>query len=68
MDWLMSQGPEKWQKFLFAVKGRVDKDWSPDQTDLVGAVRTALKEAYGLSILNFDDHWAKWVKETYPSK
>lgn len=68
MDWLISQGPEKFRKFLFAVKGRVDENWYPDQTDLVGAVREALKDAYGLNPLNFDDRWGEWVKETYPSK
>ncbi|HZN38612.1 MAG TPA: hypothetical protein VFD82_07400 [Planctomycetota bacterium] len=68
MDWLQSQGPEKWRKFLFAVKGRVDKNWSPDQADLVGATRTALQEAYGVSILDFDRKWAEWVKATYPAQ
>ncbi|MCA8973891.1 MAG: hypothetical protein KDC98_04180 [Planctomycetes bacterium] len=67
-DWLMSQGPEKWQKFLFTVKGRVDANWSPDQSDLVGATRTGLSDAYGLTPLNFDDRWAEWVKATYPAK
>ncbi|MCR9247745.1 MAG: hypothetical protein NXI31_22180 [bacterium] len=68
MDWLISQGPEKFQTFIFGVKGRVDDQWLPDQTDLVGATRKALKEAYGLTTLNFDDRWSTWVKETYPSK
>lgn len=68
MDWLMSQGPEKWQKFLFLVKGRVDAQWFPDQTDLVGATRDALQQAYGVSVLDFDRRWAEWVKATYPSQ
>ncbi len=68
MDWLMSQGPERWRKFLFAVKGRVDEQWLPDQKDLVGATRDAIKEAYGLSFLNFDERWAEWVKQHYPTQ
>ena len=68
LDFLLSQGPEKWQKFLFAVKGRVDANWMPDQKDLVGATRDALKEAYGLTFLNFDEKWTEWVKATYPMK
>lgn len=69
MDWLMSQGPEKWQKFLFAIKGRVDpKTWAHDQSDIVGACRTALQDAYGLSVLEFDKKWIEWVKATYPSQ
>jgi hypothetical protein len=66
IDWLMSQGPEKWRKFLFEVKGRVDDQWFPDQNDLVGATRTALQQAYGLSALNFDEKWVEWVKASYP--
>ena len=50
------------------VKGRVDENWSADQSDLVGATRDALREAYGLSPLNFDDRWAEWVKANYPVK
>jgi len=68
IDWMIAQGPEKWQKFLFAVKGRVDENWSPDQSDLVGATRTALQAAYGVSTLDFDRKWAEWVKATYPAQ
>lgn len=68
-DWMMSQGPEKWQKFLFAIKGRVKpENWAPDQEDIVGAMRDALQEAYGVSVLQFDEKWIEWVKATYPSQ
>jgi hypothetical protein len=67
MQWLQTMGPEKWQKFLMAIKGRVDpKTWSPDQTDIVGACRVALQEAYGMSVLELDSKWIEWVKATYP--
>ena len=68
MDWLLSQGPEKWQKFLFHVKGRVDKEWRANQEDLVGATREALQMAYGLSFIDFDAKWAEWVKANYPAQ
>jgi hypothetical protein len=68
MDWLLSQGPEKWQKFLWSVKGRVDANWSIDQSDLVGATREALQQAYGVSVLEFDRKWAEWVRATYPAQ
>ncbi len=68
MDWLMSQGPERWRHFLFQVKGRVDANWGPDQNDLVGATRDALQQAYGVSVLDFDRKWGDWVKATYPSQ
>lgn len=68
IDWLMSQGPEKWSQFLFLVKGRVDAKWFPDQSDLVGATRDALRQVYGVSPLDFDQKWGEWVKATYPSQ
>ncbi len=79
VDWMLAQdtgsapatgtGPStKWQKFLFAIKGRVDDKWAPDQTDLVGALRDAMKDAYGVSPLNVDAKWAEWVKATYPAQ
>ncbi len=68
-DYLMSLGPEKLGKFMMGVKGRVDpKTYHPDDSDLVGATREALREAYGLSPLNIDEKWAEWVKENYPTK
>ena len=66
IDWLIAQGPDKWQKFLFGVKGRVDDNWGADQSDLVGATREALQQAYGVSVLDFDRRWVEWVKATYP--
>ena len=68
IDYLLSQDPKKWQTFLMTVKGRVNEQWQADQSDLVGATREGLKQAYGLSFLNFDERWSEWVKETYPSK
>ena len=68
VDFLLAQGPEKWKAFLFDIKGRVNADWSPNQNDLVGAVRDSLQERYGLSPLQFDDKWAEWVKANYPSQ
>jgi hypothetical protein len=67
-DYLMSLGPEKWQKFVFGVKGRVDKQWLPDMSDLVGATREALHNAYGFSIIDFDSKWTEWVKANYPAQ
>ncbi len=66
IDFLIAQGQEKWQQFLFGVKGRVDANWMPDHKDLVGATREALQAAYGLSMLDFDAKWAEWVKANYP--
>lgn len=66
IDFLMSMGPERWRNFLFAMKGRVDENWIADQHDLVGATRDALQQAYGFSVLQFDDKWSEWVKANYP--
>lgn len=66
MDFLMSMGKDKWQAYLRKVKGRVDKNWLPDQENLVGACRDALQEVYGLTPLSFDDKFKAWVVKTYP--
>lgn len=68
IDFLIAQGPEKWRKFLFHIKGRVDAQWLPDHKDLVGATREGLQAAYGISFLDFDRKWAEWVKATYPAQ
>ena len=68
IDFLLAQDHAKWSKFLFAVKGRVDAQWVPDQSDLVGATRDALQAAYGISVLQFDEKWAEWAKEKYPAQ
>lgn len=68
IDYLMSMGPEKWQKFLFLIKGRVDAKWFPDQSDLVGATRDALQQVYGIPVIDFDRRWSEWVKATYPAQ
>jgi hypothetical protein len=68
VDFMMHQGPEKWAVFLNQIKGRVTKEWLPDQTDLVGASREAIQKAYGFSVLQFDEKWVEWVKATYPSQ
>lgn len=68
VDFLIAQGHDKWQQFLFGIKGRVDANWQPDHKDLVGATRDALQAAYGLSMLDFDAKWAEWVKAHYPAQ
>ena len=65
MDFMMSLGKDKWRTFLFEVKGRVNPhDWTPDQRDLVGATRQAIKKAYGFSVLQFDDKWLPGSRRT----
>lgn len=66
IDFLMSMGKDKFAVFLRKVKGRVDKNWLPNQENLVGACRDALQEVYSLSPLTFDDKFKAWVIKTYP--
>jgi hypothetical protein len=68
MDFMMQQGPEKWSKFLFEVKGRSSTNGTADQSDLVGAFREGIQKAYGFSVLQFDEKWAEWVKANYASQ
>lgn len=68
VDYMMTLGKDKWRTFLFEIKGRVHADWTPDQNDLIGAMRDGLQKAYGFSVLQFDERWAEWVKATYPAQ
>ena len=69
-DYLLREfGKEKFSQFMLRVKGRVDPNtWMSDQSDLVGAVRDALQDVYGLSPLTFDERWKDWVKANYKSQ
>ncbi len=68
-DFLLSLGKEKFAKFMFHVKGRIDPEtWMADQSDLVGATRDALLEAYGFSPLTLDEQWKEWVLKNYSSQ
>lgn len=61
-EFLMSKGREPFARFLGAIKGRVDpRTWEPDPRDLPDVVRRALREAYDLSPLTFDDAWRAWL-------
>jgi hypothetical protein len=69
IDFMMSMGKERFSKFMFLVKGRVEPGtWLPDMKDLVGATRDALQEAYQLSPLSFDEKWKEWVIKTYAAQ
>jgi len=66
-DYMMSFGKKKFSEFMFEIKGRVDpKTYLPDQKDLVGALRRAMHKVYGMNVLQFEEKWIEWVKETYP--
>ncbi len=68
VDYMMTLGKDKWRTFLFGIKGRINADWTPNQNELVGATRDALQKAYGISVLQFDEKWAEWVKANYPAQ
>ena len=68
-DFLFSLGKEKFGKFMKHIKGRVDpKTYHANDSDLVGAARTGLQDAYGMSPLLLDERWAEWVKANYSSQ
>lgn len=67
IDFLMSFGKPKFKAFMFEIKGRWDQKLQrSDHSDLVGAVRDALRKAYGLSTINFDKRFRAWALENYP--
>ena len=69
VDFLMSFGKPKFREFMFAIKGRWDHELQKsDQSDLVGAVRDALQEVYGLNPINFDKKFRQWATENYSAR
>lgn len=67
IDFLMSFGKPKFKQFMFEIKGRWDqKLQKSDHADLVGAVRNALRQTYGLNPIKFDKQFKAWAIENYP--
>ncbi len=55
VDYLMSLDPAKLNLLLKRLRARV-------------ATRDALREVFGLSVLEFEERWKAWVLATYPAR
>ncbi len=58
--YMLRMGPEKLPLFIEALKSKTE-----DETLHQAQVR-ALKTAYGVNMLEFDEGWRAWVKALYP--
>ena len=55
VDYLIQKDGERLSQLIKQLKAKVP-------------TRDALKEVFGLSVLEFEREWQAWVLETYPTK
>lgn len=65
VDFFVTAHPEKFARFLAAMKGRVTKDGFPDTADYKGAHRDEFKNVFGWTYPQFDAAWQEWVLANY---
>ncbi len=70
MDFLQTLGPEKFAKYMGAIKDKIEVASGMQPTDEVIHARQekALKVAFGFDYAGFDAAWKAYVLKTYPSK
>lgn len=55
VEWLLNKDAAKFNELVKKLKAKVP-------------TRDALKQIYGMSVLDFDAQWKSWVRQTYPTK
>jgi hypothetical protein len=68
VEFLIKNYPDKFPKFLDAVRGRLDAKGLPDGTNIPAHQRDFFKNDMGMTLSDFDREWEKWVTKTYPPK
>jgi hypothetical protein len=69
VDWLMSQGDDRFAIFMDEVKGRSGAAGPvPTPEEVHKLARNGLMRAWGLDAKTFDEQWKKHVLATYPAK
>lgn len=69
VDFLMSQGDEKWRGFMNEVKGYIDpKSKVAVAKEVPNLQRRGLRKIYRLNALSMDEKWKAWIMATYPAK
>ncbi|MBK7642883.1 MAG: hypothetical protein IPJ19_07505 [Planctomycetes bacterium] len=65
IDFLITKQPENFGKFIWALKGQVDKQGMPTGSNLPDYFREKFKEHFGFSYPEFEEEWRTWAKEAY---
>lgn len=65
VDFLIRTKPDQFAAFNAKIHGRMNKQNLADSANLTDATRTAFQESIGMSYVEFDAVWAKWVEDTY---
>lgn len=69
IDWMMSQGTEKFSAYMNAIKGYIDPETGiATANEVLNLQRKGLRSAYSVSPLQLEEKWKAWVLETYPEK
>jgi hypothetical protein len=68
VEFMIKVYPDKFPKFLDAVRGRLDAKGMPDGTNLQAHQRDFFKAELNMSLSDFDREWEKWVNKTYLAK
>ncbi len=64
-DYLIKTKPDGYAQLNDRLHGRMDKNNFSDSSNLLDVHREAFKECIGMTYVEFDAAWAKWVEETY---
>lgn len=68
VDFFVNAHPDKFPKFLEAIRGRLGTNGLPDGSNLPAIQRDFFKTEMGWNLSDFDVAWEKWVQKTYVSK
>ncbi|TAH34539.1 MAG: hypothetical protein EYC70_16525 [Planctomycetota bacterium] len=68
IDFLIRTDAVKFGKFVTTLKNRRDERGYPDGSKMDDAQRDALKQFYGWTWQQAEEHWKEWVLATYPVK
>lgn len=68
VEFLLKAYPDKFPKFLDAIRGRIGANNLPDGSNIQQVQRDFFKAELGLSLDAFDREWEKWVRKNYVAK
>jgi hypothetical protein len=68
VEFMVKTMPDKFPKFMNAIRGRIGPNGQPDGANIQGVQRDFFKEECGWTLAEFDREWEKWVNKTYLTK
>lgn len=65
VEFMIKAHPAETAKYMDAIRGRLNDKGFPDGSDLVAIQRNIIKDAFKLSLADFDKEWEKWARKAY---